>query len=150
MNDELILKVLNVPVLLGWLAMVVAPRARVTRWVLESDVLPLVIGGLYLGKVVPHLPGLLSQFDTLEHIGAALQLPGMLLAGWIHYLAFDFLVGRVVLADAQRRGIPHLLVVPCLLLTFMMGPAGYLAYAGVRLASRRFLPPVAPLPAPTP
>jgi hypothetical protein len=72
----------------------------------------------------------------------------MLLAAWIHYLAFDFLVGRVVLADAQRRGLPHLLVAPCLVLTFMLGPVGYLAYAAVRLFSRRFLPAVAPLPAP--
>jgi len=148
-NEELILKVLNVPVLVGWLAMVVAPRTRFTRWLLESDVLPLGIGVLYLVLVAPHLPGLLREFDTLEHIGAALQRPGMLLAGWIHYLAFDFLVGRVVLADAQRRGIPHLAVVPCLLLTFMLGPAGYLTYAAVRLVSRRFLPAVAPLPAPS-
>ncbi|WP_257462206.1 ABA4-like family protein [Archangium lipolyticum] len=146
MDGELILKILNVPVLLGWLAMAVAPRALVTRWVLESDAIPLVIGAVYLALVAPHLPGLLGQFDTLEHIGAALQRPGMLLAGWIHYLAFDFLVGRVVLADSQRRGIPHLLVVPCLFLTFMLGPTGYLAYAAVRLVTRRFMPAVAPLP----
>jgi hypothetical protein len=149
-NDELILKILNVPVLLGWLAMIVAPRSRPTRWLLESDVLPLVIGVLYLGLVAPHLPGLLREFDTLEHISAALQRPHMMLAGWIHYLAFDFLVGRVVLADSQRRGIPHLLVVPCLALTFLLGPAGYLTYAAVRLVSRRFWPAVAPLPAPAP
>ncbi|WPB75351.1 ABA4-like family protein [Archangium violaceum] len=148
MDGELILKVLNVPVLLGWASMLLAPRARFTRWVLESDVIPLVIGVVYLLLVAPHLPGLLSQFDTLEHIGAALQRPGMLLAGWIHYLAFDFLVGRVVLADAQRRGIPHLLVAPCLVLTFMLGPTGYLAYAAVRLFSRRFLPAIASLPQP--
>ncbi|MFL5355401.1 ABA4-like family protein [Archangium sp.] len=148
MDGELLLRILNVPVLLGWGAMVLAPRARVTRWVLESDVLPLAIGVLYVSLVAPHLPGLLGQFDTLEHIGAALQRPGMLLAGWIHYLAFDFLVGRVVLADSQRRGIPHLLVAPCLVLTFMLGPTGYLAYALVRLATRRFLPPVAPLSPP--
>jgi hypothetical protein len=126
--------------------MVLAPRARVTRWVLESDAIPLVIGVIYLSLVAPHLPGLLGQFDTLEHIGAALQRPGMLLAGWIHYLAFDFLVGRVVLADSQRRGIPHLLVAPCLFLTFMLGPTGYLAYAAVRLVTRRFSSAVAPLP----
>ncbi|QRK12410.1 DUF4281 domain-containing protein [Archangium violaceum] len=148
MNEELILKVLNVPVLLGWLSMVLAPRARVTRWFLESDVLPLGIGVLYLALVAPHLPGLLREFDTLAHIDVALHRPGMLLAGWIHYLAFDFLVGRVVLADAQRRGIPHLLIVPCLLMTFMLGPVGYLAYAVVRLVSRRFRSAVAPLPVP--
>ena len=148
MDGELVLKVLNVPVLLGWAAMVLAPRARITRWVLESDAIPLVIGVVYLTLMAPHLPGVLGQFDTLEHIGAALQLPGMLLAGWLHYLAFDFLVGRVVLADSQRRGIPHLLVAPCLFLTFMLGPTGYLAYAAVRLVTRRFLPAIAPLPTP--
>lgn len=148
MDGALLLKILNIPVLLGWAMMVLAPRARITRWVLESDVVPLVIGVVYASLVAPHLPGLLGQFDTLEHIEAALRLPGMLLAGWIHYLAFDFLVGRVVLADSQRRGIPHLLVVPCLLLTFMLGPTGYLAYALVRLVTRRFLPPVAPLSMP--
>lgn len=148
MNDELVLKLLNLPVLAGWLAMVLAPRSRFTRWMVESDVLPLVIGVLYVWKVVPHLPGLLGEFDTLAHIGAALQRPGMLLAAWIHYLAFDFMVGRVMLADSQRRGISHLFVAPCLVLTFLLGPSGYLAYAGVRLASRRFRPAVAPLPAP--
>ena|GEM_PF-6046371 len=44
MNEELILKVLNVPVLVGWLSMVLAPRSRFTRWLVESDVLPLGIG----------------------------------------------------------------------------------------------------------
>ena len=147
MNDELILKVLNVPVLVGWLAMVLAPRSRPTRWLLESDVLPLGIGVLYLVKVAPHLPGLLTQFDTLEHIAGALRLPGLGLAGWIHYLAFDFMVGRVMLADSQRRGISHAWMVPCLLMTFMLGPTGYLAYALVRLVTRRFGSAVAPLPA---
>jgi len=149
-NEELVLKVVSVPVLVGWLAMLLAPRARPTRWLLESDVLPLGIGGLYLALVLPHLPGLLREFDTLAHIGAALQRPGMLLAAWVHYLAFDFLVGRVVLADSQRRGLPHLLVVPCLVLCFLLGPVGYLAYAGVRLLARRFRPAVAPLPAVAP
>lgn len=148
MSEELVLKVLNVPVLLGWLVMVLAPRTRITRWLLESDVLPLGFGVLYLGLVAPHLPGLLGEFSSLATIGAALQRPGLLLAAWIHYLAFDFLVGRVVLADSQRRGIPHLLVAPCLVLTLVLGPVGYLTYAAVRLLSRRFLPAVAPLPVP--
>ena len=147
MNEELILKVLNVPVLVGWLSMLLAPRSRFTRWLVQSDVLPLGIGVLYLVLVGPHLPGLLTEFSSLASIGAALQRPGMLLAAWIHYLAFDFLVGRVVLADSQQRGIPHLAVVPCLLFTFMLGPVGYLLYTGVRLLSRRFRPAVAPLPA---
>jgi hypothetical protein len=147
MNEELILKVVNVPVLVGWLSMLLAPRTRFTRWLVQSDLVPLGIGVVYLVLVAPYLPGLLAEFDSLASIGAALQKPGLLLAAWIHYLAFDFLVGRVVLADSQQRGLPHLLVAPCLVLTFMLGPVGYLAYAAVRLLSRRFRPAVAPLPA---
>jgi hypothetical protein len=50
------------------------------------------------------------------------------LAGWIHYLAFDLFVGAWEVRDAQRQGIHHLLVIPCLLATLMAGPAGLALY----------------------
>src|SRR5262245_33438756 len=101
-------QVLGLPVLLAWGLMVVAPRWRVTRVFLHSDVVPLVIAVVYAALVLPHVGGLFSSFRDLGAIAAAFQNPGFMLAGWIHYLAFDLLVGRVVLADSQRRGIPHL------------------------------------------
>ena len=55
----------------------------------------------------------------------------LLLAGWVHYLAFDLFVGSWEVRDAQRLGIPHLLVVPCLVLTFLFGPVGLLLYLGL-------------------
>jgi hypothetical protein len=36
-------------------------------------------------------------------------------------------------------GLPHLLVVPCLVLTFLFGPVGLLLYLGLRGALRRKL-----------
>jgi hypothetical protein len=56
----------------------------------------------------------------------------MLLAGWTHYLAFDLIVGSWEVRDARERGISHWLVVPCLALTFMFGPVGFLAYQALR------------------
>jgi hypothetical protein len=41
--------------------------------------------------------------------------------------------------DARRVGLHHLLVVPCLLLTFFFGPAGLLLYLVLRFAVRRGL-----------
>jgi len=38
--------------------------------------------------------------------------------------------------DAQRRGVPHLLVVPALVLTFLLGPAGLLLYLAIRWFAR--------------
>ena len=41
-------------------------------------------------------------------------------------------VGAWESRDAQRRGVPHLLLLPCLVATFMLGPLGLLLYAAVR------------------
>ena len=61
----------------------------------------------------------------------------VLLAGWVHYLCFDLLVGCWEVRDARDRGVPYMLVIPCLVLTFMFGPAGWLLYQGVRSACPR-------------
>ena len=50
------------------------------------------------------------------------------LAGWVHYLAFDLLVGSWIAREVMQRGQPRLLLVPLLPLTFMFGPAGFLAF----------------------
>jgi hypothetical protein len=34
--------------------------------------------------------------------------------------------------DARRRGIPYIMVLPCLVLTFLFGPAGWLLCGVVR------------------
>jgi hypothetical protein len=66
-----------------------------------------------------------------------------LLAGWTHYLAFDLFIGGWEVRDAQRRGVPHLFIVPALVLTFLLGPAGLLLYLATRwFASRKRSPAV--------
>ena len=58
--------------------------------------------------------------------------PDVVFVGWLHYCAFDLLIGRTIIEDSQRRGCPLLLhalvVVPCLICTMMLGPMGYLLY----------------------
>jgi hypothetical protein len=67
------------------------------------------------------------------------SVPHIVVAGWIHYLIFDLFVGAWETRDAQRRGIPHLLVIPCLIVTLMIGPVGLLLYVLVRFFSKRVL-----------
>ena len=71
-------------------------------------------------------------FSSLPDVALLFTNRWMLLAGWIHYLAFDLLIGAWEVRDARQRAIPHLLVLPCLFLTFMFGPAGWLLYMGLR------------------
>ena len=67
-------------------------------------------------------------FNSLEQVTALFQNKYIILAGWIHYLAFDLFIGSWEVRDSQQHAISHWLVIPCLILTFMAGPAGLLLY----------------------
>ena len=60
------------------------------------------------------------------------ERPGLLAAGWLHYLAFDVFVGTWIAERCAREGRSHAWVVPLLLMTFLFGPLGLLAYALLR------------------
>jgi len=74
-----------------------------------------------------------GNFKTLKGVINLFKSPRVVLAGWIHYLAFDLMVGIYILNDASQYGISHWLIIPCLLLTLMFGPAGLLLYFSIRL-----------------
>lgn len=77
------------------------------------------------------------SFSTLDSVYAIFQNPALLLAGWVHYLAFDLFIGSWEVRDARRIGIPHLLVVPCLIGTFLVGPIGLLLYLLLRFLLKK-------------
>ena len=76
-------------------------------------------------------------FGSLDQVFAIFQNPGMVLAGWIHYLAFDLFIGSWEVRDARRIGIHHVLVIPCLVGTFLVGPVGLLLYLLLRLGMKK-------------
>jgi hypothetical protein len=78
-------------------------------------------------------------FGTLDGVAALFSNKWLLLAGWIHYLAFDLFIGSWETRDAQSLGISHFIVIPCLVLTNMFGPAGLLLYFAVRTARTKAL-----------
>ena len=75
-----------------------------------------------------------GNFFSLAGVLGLFKSPRIVLAGWVHFLAFDLMVGLYVVSDAARHGINHWLMLPVLLLTMMFGPAGLLLYLLVRLA----------------
>ncbi len=65
---------------------------------------------------------------------ALFQHPGLLTAGWFHYLAFDLFVGTWIAREGERVGIAPVLLIPCFVLTFLFGPVGLLAFLALRVA----------------
>ncbi|MGI9105721.1 MAG: ABA4-like family protein [Pyrinomonadaceae bacterium] len=123
--------------LTGWLLLVFAPRWKWTARVIAAWLLPLALAVVYLSLVATHFGNSEGGFGSLAEVGLLFRNPHNLLAGWIHYLAFDLFIGSWEVRDAQRVGIHHLLVVPCLVLTFLLGPVGLLLYFALRFGIRR-------------
>jgi hypothetical protein len=73
-----------------------------------------------------------QKFGSLNGVMELFKDPALVTAGWIHYLAFDLLAGLFIRYNAQKHGISHWLVIPCLLLTFMFGPVGLLLFLLIR------------------
>ncbi len=120
--------------LAGWVLLVAVPGARWSAPLAAGAVLPAVLALLYTALAVWVLPGADGGFDSLDAVARLFADRRALLAGWVHYLAFDLFIGAYEVRDARRLGIPHPLVVPCLMLTFLLGPIGLLAYLGLRAA----------------
>jgi hypothetical protein len=131
MTAERLFSILNLIALAGWLALVFFPRKR---WAISvvPVAIPALLAVVYVVLVVTSLPGTEGGFSTLAGVRALFEDPRALLAGWTHYLAFDLFVGGWEVRDAQQRRIRHLLVVPALVLTFLLGPAGLLLYLVIR------------------
>lgn len=116
----------------GWLLLAFAPRWKWTARFVCPVLLPSMLGALYVALIVARWGSAEGGFGSLAEVRRLFEDPYLLLAGWVHYLAFDLFLGSWEVRDAQRHGVAHLLVVPCLVLTFLFGPAGLLSYLTIR------------------
>jgi hypothetical protein len=134
MTPERLFSLCNSFALIGWLILVFAGRMRWAARLVTGVVIPLVIAILYVYLIAAHWGETQGGFSTLDGVASLFSNRWLLLGGWIHYLAFDLFIGSWEVRDAQALGISHFIVIPCLALTFMFGPAGLLLYFLIRTA----------------
>jgi hypothetical protein len=120
-----------------WLAMIVVPGWSVTRRVVSSPLVALAPALLYAALVLPRMLEVLPIVlrPELETIAMLLGTPDGATIAWVHFLAFDVLVGRWVYLDARERKISAFVSSPILFFVFMLGPFGFLLH----LLARRVL-----------
>lgn len=136
MTADAVFSIANTIALLSWIWLAAFPKSGVTKLV-TGTVVPGLLAAVYVGIVATVFGRVEGGFSSLAEVAALFGNKWMLLAGWIHYLAFDLLIGGWITADSGKRGVPRWVVVPCLGLTFLFGPAGWLLYRVVRAASAK-------------
>lgn len=136
MNPHSLYPVFNFGILVPWALLVFAPRWRWTKTLVHGAFVPAALCLAY-GAMLIALWGSMPPDANGASLASAMRMfsvPWLALLCWLHYLAFDLFVGAWQARDAARRGIPHLMVAPCLVVTCFFGPLGLLLYLVVRFA----------------
>lgn len=132
MTPDALFQIANPLALTGWVALALAPLAPRAATLYAGMSVPAVLSVGYLALVLAFWSGAEGGYDSLPAVMQLFDSAGIALAGWVHYLAFDLFVGAWAVRTARAEGIPHLLVLPCLALVFLFGPAGLLLFLGLR------------------
>lgn len=132
MTPERVFKIANTLALPPWILMMALPEWSITKLILDSYGFPILFAVLYSVYIGISFGKSKGNFRSLEGVSSLFRNKNALLAGWIHYLAFDLLVGMYEWKDALSIGLPQYLLVPTLFFTLMFGPFGFLLYVGIR------------------
>jgi hypothetical protein len=133
MTPEQVFNFSTVLAFVGWIVLAFMPSHRAAVEGVARTLVPGLLSLAYAAILVPRaLGGGFGNIASWEGMASALADPWLLVAGWLHYLAFDLLVGTWQVETARKEGIPHMAVLPCLVLTFILGPIGLLAFLIVR------------------
>lgn len=138
MSPSKLFALASLSVLPAWLLLTLLPRWKWTR-VIAAYITPTLLAvawTILMGhQFAPHGGG----FGSLEQLTELTRAPYILVAVWLHNLILDVFLGSWEVRDAQRLGVPHGYVIPCLAVTFLAGPLGLLVYFAVRvMVVRRF------------
>lgn len=137
---DLVFSTANTVALPCWLALLLTlfvPTLRRWIWPITGLVVPALLGSAYILLIwqgFAESSG--GGFGSIGEVRTLFASDAALVAGWLHYLAFDLFIGTWIARTGLHERIhPLLLLLPCLPLAFLFGPAGLLLFLGMRLVA---------------
>lgn len=141
-NPQSVFQLANLLPLVGWSWLIVwlfFPIALRLKTQYLGLVLPFALSMLYGSLMLVNAGSAEGGFDSLSNVMLLFNNAGIALAGWVHFLAFDLLIGWGIVQHSVTTRLQRPVVIVCLLMTFILGPAGLCLYGALQLA--RYLVP---------
>jgi hypothetical protein len=138
MTPETVFSAASFAAMAGWLVLAagIVLKRPLLRDTVAGLAIPLALSLVYVTLIAIFWSSTEGGFDTLANVQKLFTSPWAALAGWIHYLAFDLFIGALLARKVMEAGLPRLVLVPVLPLTFLFGPIGF-ALAQVILFTRK-------------
>ncbi len=132
-NSETIYLIANWGVIPFWLLLLVAPNHGLTTFLVQSIIVPLLLGTayIYLSYNLFLENEILESFELYKGIDGLYSMfanENLLLIFWLHFLAISLFVGAWIIRDSKRFFIPKIIIIPSLIITYFTGPVGLVFY----------------------
>lgn len=137
MTPDALFSLANPLAMAGRVALLALPRRRLVTWWIAGVAIPLLLAAGYVLAPATGLPGAQGGFGSLDGVAGLFASPWVLLAGWLHDLAFNLFLGAWMTRRAMAEGLPRWLLFAALPPTFLAGPVGLLLFFGLRAGLRR-------------
>jgi len=110
----------------AWLILLFAPRRWPVLNAVPAYVVPVVLSALYAVLVLSYFSESGGGYSTLSEVRQLFTNDMVLVAGWVHYLAFDLFIGAWAATMMDRAGVSRIIQGSVLPVIFLFGPAGFL------------------------
>jgi hypothetical protein len=137
---EQFFRITNTVALLGWIALLALPGHKRVSGLLCAVLLPAALAAAYaavIGRKLAAGGPPLDELGSIAGLRSAFADDWVFAAAWTHYLVFDMVVGAWIARDAVRLRIPWPVRSVCLVLTFLLGPIGFLLHLVARAIKAR-------------
>jgi len=129
MKNADVFSIVNMMAMMMWALMIIAPKWKITKSLMDYKVVPILLSLVYASYISLNIAETgFPDFGSLDSVMKLFTDQDATLAGWVHYLAFDLLIGMWILSQNEKHNLPIYMIIPCLLLTFMLGPVGFLLF----------------------
>lgn len=133
MTPTEVFAIANTTVLPMWLLMIFVPTWKPVVFLINYKVVPIALSVVYAIYIALSISGgTIMDFGSLSSVMTLFTQEEAALAGWIHYLAFDLLLGMWMVDQNNAFGLHRAIMAPCLMLTFLLGPIGFLLFTIVK------------------
>ena len=130
----------NFGVLPFWLMIIFVPHLKITGILVNSIIIPLLLGSAYCYVVYQ---GILfgniffiesfNLYQGLDNLYTIFSNEIFLLIFWLHFLALNIFLGSWLSRDAIKYNIPRSVVFVPILLVYFAGPLGLVLYWFIRI-----------------
>lgn len=123
-----------------WILMIFFPKWKVTNYLISFKIVPIILSFIYTIYIINAISiSGMPDYGNLDSVMKLFTEENAVLAGWVHYLAFDLIIGMWILNASKKLNIHQLIIAPCLFATFMFGPVGFLLFFIIKIIKQNKL-----------